>query len=325
MIRMARPALGPANGSGPVDSPPVRPEGRTGAHPEPHLREESALVLGTRLAYWRSTVDHDDVVVLLHGLLSDHTGLLDLAADLHGVTIVIPDLPGFGRSAPLRGPHSMDGYASALEELRQHLGLARFTLLGHSLGGSIALAYAGRYPTALDALCLLNPVFMPDTRTARLGKLYYDRCARLPRPLDRLLLTSRLAVYLSDRAVFTTKDRAIRRRTLRQDYATARMATIRAVRESYLSIFDTPFDRYAAAVTARTLLVTGEHDWMSTPRLLSRLPWGNADSTHVEIVADAGHLIPAEQPKLAARLVNRFLAGDDPRRAASGAVRVPPD
>jgi pimeloyl-ACP methyl ester carboxylesterase len=94
------------------------------------------------------------------------------------------------------------------------------------------------------------------------------------------------------------------------------MATIRAIRESYLSIFHTPFERYAAAVTARTLLVTGERDWMSTPRLLTRLSWGSAEGTQVQVIPDAGHLFPAEQPELAAGLVNTFLAGDDPRRAA---------
>jgi pimeloyl-ACP methyl ester carboxylesterase len=271
------------------------------------MRQESAVVLGNRVVYWRSAAEHADVVLLLHGLSSDHSGLLDLAARLHEVTVIAPDLPGFGRSALLSGPHTLDGYAAVLEELRQHLELERFTLLGHSLGGSIALAYAGRYGRALDGLCLLNPVFVADSPTARLAKLYFDLSTRLPRPWDRLLLTSRPAVYLSDRAVFTTRDRAVRRRILRQDYATARMAVPRAIRESYLSLCDTPFDRYAGAVTTRTLLVTGAHDRLSTPQSLTRLPW-RTPGTRLEIVPDAGHLLPAEQPELTAGLVNRFLA-----------------
>jgi pimeloyl-ACP methyl ester carboxylesterase len=271
------------------------------------MRQESAVVLGTPMAYWRSAAEHADVVMLLHGLSADHTGLLDLAAGLPGVTIVAPDLPGFGRSAPLPGRHTLDSYATVVEELRQHLGLGRFTLLGHSLGGSIALAYAGRYGTALDGLILLNPVFVADSPTARLGKLYYDMSTRLPGLWYRALLTSRLAVYLSNRAVFTTRDRTVRRRILRQDYVTARLAVPRAIRESYLSLYHTPFDRYADSVTARTLLVTGALDWLSTPQSLTRLHW-RAPATRLEIVPEAGHLLPAEQPELAAGLVARFLA-----------------
>jgi pimeloyl-ACP methyl ester carboxylesterase len=283
------------------------------------VRQESVVVLGTRVAYWRSAAQHADVVMLLHGMSADHTGLLDLAAGLQGVELIAPDLPGFGRSGPLPGRHTLDGYATAVEVLRQHLGLDRFTLLGHSLGGSIALAYAGRYGTALDALCLLNPVFVADSPTARLGKLYYDLSTRLPQPWDRLLLTSRPAVYLSDRAVFTTRDRALRRRILRQDYATARLAAPRAIRESYLSLYDTPFDRYADSVTARTLLVTGAHDWLSTPQSLTRLHW-RTPATRLEIVPDAGHLLPAEQPELVAGLVDRFLAEGRLSRVSDDAV-----
>src|SRR6266705_3311921 len=97
------------------------------------MRQESAVVLGTRVAYWRSTARHADAVMLLHGLSADHTGLLDLAAGLRGVTTIVPDLPGFGRSAPLPGRHTLDRYATVIEELRGQLELDRFALIGHSL------------------------------------------------------------------------------------------------------------------------------------------------------------------------------------------------
>jgi pimeloyl-ACP methyl ester carboxylesterase len=271
------------------------------------MRHESAQLLGCRVDYWLSPDEHAKVLVLLHGLSADHTGLLDLAARLHGVRIVAIDLPGFGRSDPLPGRHTLDGYVDIVEELRRHLGVDRFTLLGHSLGGSIALAYAGRYGAALDALCLLHPVFIPDTTTARLARLYYTMSRWLPGAWERLLLTSRPAVYLTDRGVFTTRDRAIRQRILRMDYATARSALPRAIRESCLSLYDMPFDRYAAEVGTRTLVVTGELDWLCTPESVTRLRWPEP-ATRLTIVPGTGHLLPVEEPDLTARIVNDFLA-----------------
>lgn len=283
------------------------------------MRRDSFVFQGARVAYWKSAERHRDVVMVLHGLGADHLGLLDMAARLPGTTVVAPDLPGFGRSDPLTGPHTLDNYAAMIEELRRHLGLARFTLLGHSLGGSIAFAYAGRYGPALDALCLLNPMFAVDGPTARLAKVYYDLSTWLPGPLGRLLLTSRPMIYMSDRAVFTTADTAVRRRILRMDYATAKAATPRAIRESYLSLRDTALDRVAGSVAVPTLLLTGALDRLSTPRALTRLH-RLIPGSHLEIVANGGHLLPVERPALIAEMVDTFLAGA--RRATHGRQRT---
>jgi len=284
------------------------------------MRRESFVFRGARVDYWRSAERHENAVVLLHGLGADHRGLLDMAATLTGVTVIAPDLPGFGSSDPMPGPHTLDNFAAVVEELRRHLGLARFTLLGHSLGGTIALAYAGRYGSALDALCLLNPMFVADGPTARLGKFYYDLSTWLPSPLGRLLLTSRPVIYLSDRAIFTTADAALRRRVLRLDYDTARMTTPKAIRESYQSLRDTPIDQYAEGVLVPTLLLTGALDRLATPRVLTLLH-RLVRSSRLEIVETGGHLLPVEEPEMVAGLVDAFLA--ESRAAAD--VRQAPD
>ena len=277
----------------------------TGTHRRATTVGESVTIEGVRLAYWRTTDTHPTTLVLLHGMFSDHSGLSELAARLRA-EIIAPDLPGYGRSEPMRGRHTLTSYADVLEQLRRRLGLARFTLLGHSLGGSIALVYASRHASALDALCLLNPVTDSATPAARLARLYYGLCGRLPQALGRILLSSRPAVYLSDRAVFTSHDRATRQRILHQDYATAQVAAPRAVQEGYLSLAHTPFDLYAAQIQTPTLLLTGDRDPLCTPRSLIRLQ-RRMPRAVLEIVTNAGHLLPVERPAAAAEPINRFL------------------
>lgn len=72
--------------------------------------------------------------------------------------VVYLDPRGIGRSERLNNPsdYSISEYAEDLEALRQHLGLDRFALAGHSHGGFVALVYAARYPQRLDHLIILD-------------------------------------------------------------------------------------------------------------------------------------------------------------------------
>jgi pimeloyl-ACP methyl ester carboxylesterase len=282
------------------------------------MSRESALVDGCEVHYWRlgepdSSRDATaDPVLLLHGLGGDHRGLAEFGAALQRGPVIVPDLPGYGRSAELPGPHSLIGYADFVERFRQHLGLDHFHLIGHSLGASIALVYAGRHPAALTSLCLLNPVSTANNLTANLGKLYFRIGSRLPAALARVWLASRLAVYLADAAIITTTDRARRRWILDQDYENYRRASIRAMVESYLSYDDTPFDACAAAITAPTLLVTGDRDSIAPVASVNALASRIAGATEVGIVAGGGHLLPMERPAEVAGLVNEFRSEDTP-------------
>jgi pimeloyl-ACP methyl ester carboxylesterase len=266
----------------------------------------TVLIDSRPLAFWQYDAPQARTLIMVHGLGSDHTGLLDLAGRLRGVSVVVPDLPGFGRSAPLSVGHTLSHYAAVLDELRRQLSLERCAVLGHSLGADVALAFAGSCPGAVSELVLLNPVLGAGGLTARLGELYCQLCAALPAWLARPLLASRAAVYLQDRASLTTTDRATRRRILEQDYLTARRADPRAVKESVRSIRESPFGDFVERVQAPTLVVSGTRDKLAPPASLARLPWRHA-SPQLEVVPGAGHLLPAEQPDRVAELVNRFL------------------
>jgi pimeloyl-ACP methyl ester carboxylesterase len=258
------------------------------------------------MAYWRRPGNSSHPVVLLHGLGADHSGLLELAAMLPGRTVIAPDLPGFGSSEPLPVQHSMENYVKVLDGFQRRLGLVSFDLIGHSLGANIGLAYASQRPGALHRLALLHPVTEARGPMAWLTKSYYEVCAVLPRPLARLLLTSKPVVYLGDLAMLTTRDWQWRRQYLRQDYRTARRANVRAMTESYRSLARAPYLRYAAEVSAETLLVTGARDDLATPASVTNLHRRIKGSSLV-VVPEAGHLYPGEQAAdLAALLVRAW-------------------
>ena len=77
---------------------------------------------------------------------------------LPGVELLAPDLPGFGQQpAPAGFDYSVRAYADWVADYLARYAPADFTLLGHSMGGKIALALAARRPAALRRLVLLSP------------------------------------------------------------------------------------------------------------------------------------------------------------------------
>jgi len=98
-------------------------------------------------------------VVLVHGLgdkaARDWDGLIAVLARDHRV--VTFDLPGFGRSSKGNELYSPETYAAFLRYLVvEHIRTRPFSLVGHSMGGAIALRYAARYPQDVTALVLVD-------------------------------------------------------------------------------------------------------------------------------------------------------------------------
>jgi pimeloyl-ACP methyl ester carboxylesterase len=134
-----------------------------------------------------------ETLVLLHGLLDSSEGWSRLCERIPAEVVAF-DLPGFGYSdAPSQG--SIDGYARDVAEGLALLGVERFTLVGHSLGGAVAVALAEMLPTKVSALVLLAP--------AGFGRIHLAEAVSVP-GLRNLVqaalpfaLSSRLAVTAS--------------------------------------------------------------------------------------------------------------------------------
>ncbi|MGB0093277.1 MAG: alpha/beta fold hydrolase, partial [Solirubrobacteraceae bacterium] len=114
------------------------------------------------------------VLLLIHGMggsLENWRAVIEPLAQQH--TVVAPDLPGHGGSAPGAGDYSIGALASGLRDLLIALGHERATLVGHSLGGGIAMQFAYQFPEITERLVLvssggLGPEVSPILRAAAL-------------------------------------------------------------------------------------------------------------------------------------------------------------
>ncbi len=97
------------------------------------------------------------LIVLLHGITSTSDVWLQAMGRLaEDYTVVAPDLLGHGRSAKPRGDYSLGAYASGGRDLLGILGFERGTVVGHSLGGGIALQFAYQFPEYCERLVLVS-------------------------------------------------------------------------------------------------------------------------------------------------------------------------
>jgi pimeloyl-ACP methyl ester carboxylesterase len=103
-------------------------------------------------------------VLLIHGLGED-SALWDEQIACLGkeYRLIVPDLPGSGRSPLMSGAPSIDELADAVKALCDKAGVGQCILIGHSMGGYIALAFAEKYPDRLRAFGLFHSTAYADS------------------------------------------------------------------------------------------------------------------------------------------------------------------
>ena len=115
----------------------------------------TASVHGREITY--AELGSGPVLLLVHGMAGSSenwTHVIELLARNH--TVIAPDLPGHGGSAPGGGDYSLGSHATTLRDLLVSLGHERATIVGHSLGGGIALQFTYQFPEMTERLVLVS-------------------------------------------------------------------------------------------------------------------------------------------------------------------------
>ena len=126
-------------------------------------------------------------IVLLHGFLESLTMWERLTPILStNKTVVTIDFPGFGKSGVVDTVHSMELMANIVDQIIKLHSLETISIIGHSMGGYVALAYCEIYPTSVENLILLNST--PEADSPK-GKINRERTLRLVDKNSALFLT----------------------------------------------------------------------------------------------------------------------------------------
>lgn len=243
-------------------------------------------------------------VIMLHGFgASLHTWDPWAAALADRYRVIRYDLPGFGLSPPdAGGDYSLARDIAVLGALMDHLGLARASLIGNSMGGKVAWHFAARYPGRVARLVLISPDGFAQPGQAygeapRVGAALGLMRSFLPKPLLRMNLAPAYAdpSRLSDALVTRYHDLMLA--------PGARAAMIGRLEQAVLEDPALLLPR----ITAPTLLLWGERDRL--------IPVANADD-YLALMPGArlvrfpalGHLPHEEAPEESLPPVVAFLA-----------------
>ena len=123
-----------------------------------NLEKKSTVVDGYTVFYYENEASNKPDLVLLHGMGDDKNSFLQtakfLSADYH---LILPDLGGHGENERKQGlDYSIDGQATFLKSFLENIGITNINLVGNSMGGHTAAAYAVKYPNDVSNLVLLN-------------------------------------------------------------------------------------------------------------------------------------------------------------------------
>ncbi len=113
-------------------------------------------------------------VLALHGWLDNAASFVPLARHLHGIDLVVPDLPGHGASAhfPEGADYSFAGAVNAVLDIADALGWDRFCLLGHSMGAGISSLVAAACPQRVERFLAIEALgALAETPERTVGRM----------------------------------------------------------------------------------------------------------------------------------------------------------
>lgn len=140
-------------------------------------------------------------IVLLHGFLENSTmwhNFIPLWSKKNRIITV--DLLGHGLTENIGYVHSMELMAKAVFEVLLHLKIKKATLIGHSMGGYVALAFAELFPQMINGLCLMNSTTKPDSK---------DKQCNRDRAIEAVKQNHKMFVRVSITNLFRPKNRHI--------------------------------------------------------------------------------------------------------------------
>ncbi len=253
-------------------------------------------------------------ILLVHGITSSSRTwrrVMPRLAETH--TVIAPDLLGHGQSAKPPGDYSLGAYASGIRDLLVALEIPRSTVVGHSLGGGIAMQFAYQFPERVGRMVLVD--------SGGIGREVSPilRAAALPGA------EFVLPVMFSP----TLHDGALKVRSLLGRIGLQPNADIEGVSEGFASLTEADARR-AFLHTVRSVIDTGGQRVSAEDRLYlaadvpSMIIWGENDrlipvshahkaqemlpDSRLEIFSDAGHFPFNDHPDRFVDLMRDFIA-----------------
>ncbi|WP_374333189.1 acetoin dehydrogenase dihydrolipoyllysine-residue acetyltransferase subunit [Aestuariivirga sp.] len=239
----------------------------------------------------------DDTVVLIHGFGGDLDGwLFNIDALGEAATVYALDLPGHGQSTKSLANPSLATMTSALSEFMEKLGISSAHLVGHSMGGAIAMHLASDDPQRVDSLTLICP--------AGLGKEIGGYVDAFVGAQGRKDLKPVLEQLFADKSLVSRQlvDDVLKYKRL--DGVEPLLKDLAASLFAGQTQQDQPGEKLAGGDAPPTLVIWGRQDEVIPSAHAENLP-----GAKVVIFDDAGHMVYMEKASDVNTLIKQHIGG----------------
>ncbi|HEU4471849.1 MAG TPA: alpha/beta hydrolase [Flavisolibacter sp.] len=259
--------------------------------------ERKTLFYKERELYYRQ-VGRGPAVMLLHGFGEDGEIWKRQWPVLENYRLIIPDLPGSGHSSPIPDM-SMEGLAEAAAFLLKTLAIERCTLIGHSMGGYIALAFAELYPRLLQGFGLFHSSAFADSD---------EKKATRRKGIDFIQNNGATAfLKTSIPNLFGPETKTENPELIEQQIADSHNFSGSALVSYYESMMKRPDRTHILRSSAvPVLFIMGRHD-AAVPLEDGLKQCFLPEKSYIHILERSGHMGMLEETKLSNRLVKEFL------------------
>lgn len=241
-------------------------------------------------------------LMLVAGLGSDSQSWQPVIEALSRHFLVItPDNRGTGRTVPQDVETSIRQIADDCMALARHLGFSSFKLLGHSMGGFVALNLAARYPDAIDKLILAGTsASNPKCNDV----LFSDWASTMESDMDKMQWFRSIFHWLFTEHFFENGDAVDAALRYAVDYPYPQ--SVVAFRKQVEAIAGFDCSEQLSGVTAKTLIISGQEDILFSPKVSNSLAQAIPGAAF-SVIAHAAHSIHMEQPRVFTKHVLDFL------------------
>ena len=245
-------------------------------------------------------------LVLVHGLGGASGNWVDLVPLLSSrYRLLVPDLPGHGASGPGAWDPTLAGFADAIRACAEAESVEAPVVVGHSLGGQIALELALREPAWPRAVVLAAASGISSARPGRRRALNVStavRPARLANGLRSWILAHRTTRQLAFSGMVSDID-TLSDAGAEEFFVGA--ATAATTRPAYQALIETDPRLQLHAIDIPVLVLWGARD--GALPVADGIDYARRLGGRLRILADTGHLLIGERPEACARLIGDFV------------------
>lgn len=256
----------------------------------------------------------DYTLLFIHGLGSYLPAWKKNIADLHkDFRCIAIDLAGYGKSSKNPENISLAFYATTIKEMIEKLKLKNVVLVGHSMGGQIALTFAAKYPMLIQRLVLFAPAGLEEFNDAEAQMLKNYTAPAIIQATSDAQIKQNLKInffQMPEDASFMAEDR------IKMKQAKDFPAYCQVVSKCVASMLDEPVFKQLEAIKTKTLLIFGENDALIpnkflhanlTIKELTEKAKSQMSNAEILLIPETGHFVQFEKADLCNESIRNFL------------------